>query len=146
MNAFKETEYNTRNDRAAFNGLYQKAVKTALPPNRPRRGKRELGKLSKQIGRAWKRIETDHLNNYLELKQVLGNSIRKTTTANQSVDRAPSHDAAQAADDPAKAYEERLSAEVKALAALNDLARVEGRVGRAADIIWTHTQREIARL
>lgn len=141
--------YNARDAWAAFNGFYQRAARPPTDPDRPplskREKKREQKQLRTRIHDDWERIRTDHPDKHVELKLDLGNAIRRTTVAGRLVDRALSG-ITQGRSDSAKVYETLLSAEVRALATMHDLATVERRVGPAAEFIMAHTHREIALL
>jgi len=139
--------HNARDAWAAFNGLYQRAARLPTDPNRPPLGKpaqkREQKQLRGRVHDDWERIRADHPDNHVELKLALGNAIRRTTIAGRLVDRALS-EITQGISDSAEVYETLLSTEVRALATMNDLVTVARRVGRAAEFIMAHANRETA--
>jgi hypothetical protein len=145
--------HNARDAWGTFNGLHQKVAKAALPANRPRRTKRERireqRELTTRSGQDWHLIRADHPDNHVELKLDLGHAIRMKNIASRSVERARRNIDVQREsrlDEPVELYEDLIKYRVRLLAALNTLAVVEGRVGRAADSIRAHTDREIALL
>jgi len=145
--------YNARDAWGTFNGLHQKVAKAALPANRPRRTKRvrirEQRELTTRSGQDWHLIRADHPDNHVELKLDLGLAIRMTNIASRIVERARRKIDVQRErrlDEPVELYEDLIKYRVRLLAALNKLATVEGQVGRGADFIWPHTNREIALL
>lgn len=138
--------YNARDAWAAFNGLYHRAAKAALPTNRPHLTKsaqiRERKQLKKQIHDDWERIKTDHRDDHVGLKLDLGHAIRMTTAAGRLVERAV-REIERGESDAAKIYEDLISAEERALSAMKDLATVARRVGRAAQLIMAHANGEV---
>jgi hypothetical protein len=145
--------YDARHAWAAFNGFHQKAAAAAHLANRPRRGKcecrREQRELTARSTQDWQKIRVDHPEKHLQLKLDLGRAIQMSNGANRMVKRARSNIEAQRAmglGEPAEIYEALNRARVILLTTLNELAMVEGRIGRAADFIKAHTDREIALL
>ena len=145
--------YSARDAWGTFNGLHQKVAKAALPANRPRRTKRERireqRELTMRSGQDWHIIRADHPDNHVELKLDLAHAIRTTNAASRLVERAGRIIDSQrqiGLGEPVELYEDLIKFRVRLLAALNKLAMIEGRVGRGADFIWAHTNRQIALL
>ncbi|GAB7322247.1 hypothetical protein MBLNU13_g03239t3 [Cladosporium sp. NU13] len=106
---------NARDAWAAFNGLYHRVSKAALPANRPPLTRRDQirarKQLKKQIHDDWERIKADHRDDHVGLKLDLGHAIRMITAAGRLVERAV-REIDRVASDSAEIYEDLISAEV----------------------------------